>query len=93
MNHGVMEKKKWQLRCPAVGATVLQLRKPMPPWHIAVSHCVFARNAGVDIGKSIHERLGRAVTVERCYDIVSAGDDKIAKRVATGASDGIRKGS
>ena len=50
-----------------------------------------AQKAGFDIGKSIYERLDRAVTIEWCYDIVSIGDDKTVKLVATCAYDGIHK--
>ena len=50
-----------------------------------------AQKAGFDIGKSISERLDRAVTIERVYDMVSIGDDKTVKRVAKCAYDGIHK--
>ena len=50
-----------------------------------------AQKAGFDIGKSIYERLDRAITIERCYGIVSIGDDKTVKLVAKFPYDGIHK--
>ena len=50
-----------------------------------------AQKAGFDIGKSIYERLDRAITIERCYGIVSIGDEKTVKLVATCAFDGKHK--
>ena len=50
-----------------------------------------AQKAGFDIGKSIYEKLGTAVTIERIYDIVSIDDDKNVKLVAKCAYDGVHK--
>ena len=50
-----------------------------------------AQKAGFDIGKSICEKLDRALTIERVFDIVSIGDDKNVKLVAKCAWDGVHK--
>ena len=50
-----------------------------------------AQKAGFDIGKSIYERLDKAVTIERVFDIVSIDDDKNVKLVAKCAYDGVHK--
>ena len=92
MNHGALEKKKGAAEKSSSGshnaaaqkanvATLADHRKPL--W--------IAQNAGVDIGKSIYERLDTAITIERFYDIVSIGDDKTVKLVAKCAYDGIHK--
>ena len=50
-----------------------------------------AQKAGFDIGKSIYEKLDKAATIERIFDIVSIDDDKNVKLVTKCSYDGVHK--